>query len=315
MRELPRLGYGAANVGNLYRELDDEQAWAILDAAWQSGIRFFDTAPHYGLGLSERRLGAFLATKPRDQFIVSTKAGRSLIEVTNSAGITDIDNGFAVPADSVRHWDPSSDGIRKGLDESLDRLGLDRVDILFLHDPEKYDLESADREGYPALIALREEGAVDRVGVGSMAVETIVRAASNAGLDLLMVAGRLTIAEQPALGDYLPHVSRNKIELIAAGVFSSGLLASNSPGEGARYEYGKVPTPMLDRVNRIAAVCRDFDVDLPTAALQFPLRIVGVHSIVVGGSRPQQVVENAGHMQEHIPEEFWLALQERELIP
>lgn len=315
MRELPRLGYGAANVGNLYRELDDEQSWAILDAAWESGIRYFDTAPHYGLGLSERRLGSFLATKPRDQFIVSTKAGRSLIGVPNPKRLQDLENGFAVPADTVRRWDPSADGIRRGLEESLQRLGLDRVDILFLHDPEKYDLESANREAYPALMGLRDEGTVSRVGVGSMSVETIQRAAAYEGLDLLMVAGRLTIAEQPGLQNYLPHAVKNGIEVIAAGVFSSGLLSTSNPTEGARYEYGAVPAAVLERVRTIATVCRDFDIELPVAALQYALRVPAVRAVVVGGSRPEQVIENADRMHTAIPDEFWKALTERELIP
>lgn len=315
MLEIPRLGYGAANVGNLYRELDDDQAWAILDAAWESGIRYFDTAPHYGLGLSETRLGSFLGTKPREDFIVSTKAGRSLIEVPNPERLQDIDNGFAVPADMVRRWDPSADGIRRGLDESLERLGLDHVDILFLHDPEKYDLESADREAYPALIALRDEGTVNCVGVGSMSVETIERASSNGGLDLLMVAGRLTIAEQPGLETYLPDALRNGIELVAAGVFSSGLLASNNPADNARYEYGSAPPAVLERVRAIAAVCRDFGVDLSVAAIQFPFRVDAVRSVVVGGSRPEQVIQNASRLETDVPEELWHVLKERELIP
>ena len=156
------LSYGAANVGNLYRPLSDDQAHAVLEAAWNTGIRYFDTAPHYGLGLSERRLGDFLATKPRDEYIVSTKVGRLLR--ANPEGLRRLDtaNDFAVPADLKRVWDFSADGIHRSLDESLTRLGLDSIDILYLHDPEKYDLALGISAAIPALAALRDEG----LGVG-----------------------------------------------------------------------------------------------------------------------------------------------------
>lgn len=311
--ELPRLGYGAANIGNLYRELTDEQADAVLDAAWRSGVRYYDTAPHYGLGLSERRLGAFLATKPRTEFVISTKVGRLLRPVVNPSGSRDVANDFAVRADFERTWDLTADGIRRSLDESLERMGLDRVDILFLHDPEKHDLDAADREAYPAMIALREERLVSRVGVGSMSMDALTRAASYPGLDTLMIAGRLTLAER---GDsVVPLASANGMDIVAAGVFNSGLLATTTPGDESRYEYGAVPTPVLTRVRAIAAICQEFGVDLPTAALQYPLRLEPVRSVVVGGSRPEQLIENTARMAESIPEELWHRLADSELIP
>jgi D-threo-aldose 1-dehydrogenase len=158
--ELGRLGYGAANIGNLYRELSDEQAWAVLDAAWDSGVRYFDTAPHYGLGLSERRLGAFLRTKPRDEYVISTKVGRLLRPSPETADRLDIENLFAVPAAVKRVWDFSADGVRASLEESLERLGLQRVDVLFLHDPDEHDLHADLAIGIPAVTALRDEGLV-----------------------------------------------------------------------------------------------------------------------------------------------------------
>lgn len=315
MRDIPRLGYGAANLGNLYRAIDDDQAWEILEAAWRAGIRYFDTAPHYGLGLSERRLGAFLATKPRDEFVISTKAGRLLRPVANASGQFDLDNDFAVLADAERVWDPTAAGIRRSLDDSLERLGLDRVDILFLHDPERYDIESADRDAYPALLALRDEGLVESVGVGSMSIEALARAASTSGLGTHMVAGRLTLAEQPALGRVTAAAEANGAAVVAAGVFNSGLLASNTPAVHSRYEYGDVPLALLNRVRGIAAVCAEHGVDLPTAALQYPLRISPVQSVVVGGSRPAQVTENAARITTLIPEELWAQLAEQRLIP
>jgi len=162
------LSYGAANVGNLYRALSDEQAHAVLEAAWNAGIRYFDTAPHYGLGLSERRLGDFLATKPRREYKISSKVGRLLRANPEGRGRLDIENDFVVPADLTRAWDFSADGIRRSLDESLARLGLDSIDILYLHDPEKYDLALGISTAIPALAALRDEGLVAGIGVGSM---------------------------------------------------------------------------------------------------------------------------------------------------
>lgn len=313
MFELPRFGYGAANVGNLYRELDDDQAWAVLEAAWESGIRYYDTAPHYGLGLSERRLGAFLATKPRDEFVLSTKVGRLLRPVSNPSGLRDVANDFAVLADVERVWDFTAEGIRRSLEESLVRLGLDRVDILFLHDPEKYDLDAAEHSAYPALNALRDEGLVGKVGVGSMSVGALARAAETPGLDVLMIAGRLTLAEQ--LHGVLPVATTNNMTCVAAGVFNSGLLATNDPGGDERYEYGSVPSAVLARVQAIAGLCHEFGVELPTAALQYTLRLEPVRAVVVGGSRPEQVTENAERMRAHVPDELWQLLAEEKLIP
>jgi D-threo-aldose 1-dehydrogenase len=314
VRGLPAFGYGAANLGNLYRELSDEQCTAILEAAWQAGVRYFDTAPHYGLGLSERRLGAFLATKPRDEYVVSTKVGRLIVPNPAGAGTLDTANDFHVPADRRREWDFTADGIRRSLHESLERLGLDRVDVLFLHDPEKHDLDAADRLAYPALVALREEGLVDAVGVGSMSVAALARAARTPELDVLMIAGRLTLAEQPVAGDVLDACHANGIGIVAAGVFNSGLLAGAAPSAASRYEYGQTPPELLEKVRQIADVCERFGVDLPTAALHYPFTIEGVASVVVGGSRPEQLAQNVQKAAAGVPAELWHALRADGLI-
>ena len=198
MRDVGRHGYGAANVGNLYRAVTDDEAWQILDAAWECGIRYFDTAPHYGLGLSERRLGAFLATKPRHEFTVSTKVGRLLRPDPAGAGRMDDENDFVVPADLTRVWDFTADGVRRSLEESLERLGLDSVDIVYAHDPERFDLRRGLDDGLPALAKLRAEGLAEAVGVGSMSTEALRLSAASGVLDLLMVAGRFTLADQSA---------------------------------------------------------------------------------------------------------------------
>jgi D-threo-aldose 1-dehydrogenase len=315
MSEWGRLGFGAANIGNLHREVDDEQAHATLTAAWDAGMRYFDTAPHYGLGLSERRLGRFLATKARDEFVLSTKVGRLLRPAREATGLLDTAHDFAVPADLERVWDFSAGGIRASHRESLERLGLDRIDVLYLHDPEKHDLDAADREAYPALIALREEGLVERVGVGSMSVDALTRAARVPQLDVLMVAGRLTLAEQPALAEVVPLAVANSIDLVVASVFNSGLLASATPTSRGRYEYGAVPPELLAKVRRIAAVCADFGVPLPVAALQYPFRFAPVVDVVIGTDRPARVLENAEWLNRSIPPELWTALAAHGLIP
>ncbi|MEP6480148.1 MAG: aldo/keto reductase [Rhodoglobus sp.] len=313
--ELGPLGFGAANLGNLYREISDEQAWAALDAAWDAGIRYFDTAPHYGLGLSEKRLGAFLQTKPRNEFVISTKVGRLLRPNPDFDGQLDLENSFAVPAALTRVWDASEAGIRASHEESLERLGLDAVDILFLHDPDGYDIDSADATGYPALIDLRDRGVVRGVGIGSMNTAALTRAAKTPGLDLHMFAGRLTLAEQSVMPEATDAAIANAARIVAAGVYNSGILATNSPGADARYEYGGVPAEFLAHVTAIAAICAEHGVDLPTAALQYTLRVKPVASVVFGGARPEQITENARRMHETIPEQLWSALGEAGLIP
>ena len=314
MPQLPRLGYGAANLGNLFREVTDDQAWAILDAAWESGIRLYDTAPHYGLGLSERRLGAFLRTKPRDEFVLSTKAGRLIRPNPDDDGGLDLADDFHVPTTMRREWDFSADGIRASLDESLERLGLDRVDILYLHDPERHDLSLALREGFPALEQLRAEGAVDAVGIGSMVADALTAAVEQADLDVIMIAGRYTLLEQPAAEAVLPACHARGTGVVAASVFNSGLLAKDEPSRDDRYEYGRMPEELWGRLQRLVAVCRAHDVALPAAAVQFPLRDPAVRSVVVGGSRPEQLRRNAELMDAAIPAALWDDLAAEELI-
>jgi D-threo-aldose 1-dehydrogenase len=311
---LGRLGYGAANVGNLYREVSDEMALAALEAGWDSGIRYFDTAPHYGLGLSERRLGAFLRTKPRAEYVVSTKVGRLLRPNPEGAGGTDLAHDFAVPADLRRVWDFTADGIRRSLEESLLRLGLDAVDILFLHDPEEFDLAPALATGVPALAHLRAQGLIRAAGIGSKSTAALLAAVRTGELDLLMVAGRYTLLEQPAALEVLPECRARGVGVIAAAVFNSGVLARQVPAAGDRYEYGAIPDELLDRARRIAQLCAQFDVELPTAALQFALHDPAVVSVVVGGGRPEQVRANAARMGAPIPDQLWQALEDSELV-
>ena len=344
------LGIGGANVGNLFTAMTDDEARAVLGAAWDCGIRYFDTAPHYGLGLAERRLGAFLADKPREEYAVSTKVGRRL-EPRGTAGggargaagvgqprgtagggargaagvgqhsaetsdVFDEEGGFVVPADVKRVWDPSAAGVRRSLEESLQRLGLDRVDVLFLHDPDEYDdMEGSVRSAVPALVGLREEGLVRAVGIGSKSVAAHLAGVRAGGLDLLMVAGRYTLLEQPAAAELLPECRRRDVDIVVAGAFNSGLLSTANPGPGARYEYGDAPQEIIEKARRLAAICAEHEVELPVAALQFPLRERVVRSVVLGAVEPDHVRENVRRVSEPVPEELWEHLAAEGLMP
>jgi D-threo-aldose 1-dehydrogenase len=315
MPELGRFGFGGANLGNLFEPMTDDAAHELLEAAWDGGIRYFDTAPHYGLGLSERRLGAFLAGKPRAEYVVSTKAGRRLEASPGTAGRLD-DDLFAVPADVRRVWDFTADGLRRGLAESLERLGLDRVDVLFLHDPEASDdLDSALADGVPAAVGLRDEGLVDAVGVGSTSTAALLAGTRTGGLDLLMVAGRYTLLEQPAAAELLPECRERGVGVVVAGALNSGLLASPHPGPADRYEYGAVPDDVLARARRLADVCDGYGVELPAAALQFPLREDVVRSVVLGAASAAQLRETLRRAHSPVPDPLWGALTTQGLVP
>lgn len=308
------LGHGAADVGNLYRAMSDEQAHAVLEAAWDSGVRCFDTAPHYGLGLSERRLGEFLRAKRRGDYVLSTKVGRLLRPSPQTADRLDDEHQFAVPAALRRVWDVTADGVRRSLEESLARLGLDRVDVLYLHDPEEHDLQVALRSAVPALIELREQGLVTAVGVGSKSTGALLAGVRTGALDLVMVAGRYTLAEQPAAQELLPACVQAGVGVVAAAVYNSGLLAGPRPDAQARYEYGPVPAEVLSRVRAIEQVCVRYGVPLPVAALHHPLRHPSVRCVVVGAASAAQVRENAARLRTPVPDALWTELRERGLV-
>jgi D-threo-aldose 1-dehydrogenase len=295
--------------------MSDDDAHAMLEVAWEAGIRSFDTAPHYGLGLSERRLGAFLATKPRDEFVLSTKVGRLLIDNPGGGGGYDYENAFAVPDDLRRVWDFSADGVRRSLEDSLVRLGLDRVDVLYLHDPDEFDLESAIADGVPAAAALRDEGLVRAVGIGSKSVDALLAGLRTDALDLLMIAGRYTLLEQPALEDVIPEAAERGIGIVNAAVFNSGLLARSVPDTSSHYEYGTAPSAVLERARAIATVCTEHDVELPAAALQYTLRNPAVRTVVAGAASAAQLQQTVERMGTAIPEALWTDLRDRDLIP
>jgi D-threo-aldose 1-dehydrogenase len=237
------LGFGGAPIGNLYEPVPDEDAAAAVRTAWEGGVRYFDTAPHYGLGLSERRLGAALRDRPRDEFVISTKVGRLLVANPAPTGSDLAVGGFAVPDDLTRERDYSRDGVRRSLDASLDRLGLDRIDMVYIHDAEDH-MEQALREAVPALIELREQGVVGAIGAGMNFVAPLLRFVIEADVDAVMLAGRWTLADRT--GEPLVEACADReVSVVTAAPFNSGLLARPTPGENAYFDYGRAPDGWL----------------------------------------------------------------------
>lgn len=310
---LTTLGLGAAPAGNLYRAMTDEDAHATFEAAWDTGIRYFDTAPHYGLGLSERRLGAFLRTRQRDELVVSTKVGRLLVPSPETVHRKDPDI-FEVPAATRRVWDFSRDGVLRSLEASLERTGLDRVDVVYLHDPDEH-WEQAAHEALPALVELRDQGVVGAVGAGMNQSAMLTRFVRETDVDVVMCAGRFTLLEQAALADLLPAAAERGVAVVAAAAYNSGILAHDSPPSGATYDYAPAAAELLDRARRIAAVCAEHGVTLPQAALAYVRTHPAVVSTVVGLATPEQARQAGERAAVRVPAELWRALADVGLLP
>jgi len=314
LEKLGKLGYGVAQIGNLYREGTEQNAMDAVNAGWDAGIRYFDTAPHYGLGLSEQRLGRALRDKPRDEFIVSTKVGRELVPNPDFAGELDLDNGFAVPASLMRHPSYDYDGIRRTLEASLERLQLDRVDILYIHDPDAYDLHPMLDLALPAIERLRAEGMISAIGVGSKSVEALLRGVRDADLGVIMVAGRYTLLDQSAQDELFPECVARGVDVVLAAPFNSGILSRSSPTANGRFEYQSASDVLVHQAQQISEVCLRHGVELPAAALQFPLRHEAVVNVVAGASNTAQIEQNVAYMNQTTPEDMWSELLERDLI-
>lgn len=312
--EIPTLGLGCAQLGNLFRERSDDEVQRLLEAAWNAGIRHFDTAPHYGLGLSEMRLGRFLATKPRDEFVVSTKVGRLVRENPHWDGTSLDDQGFVVSARLHRVFDYTPDGVRASVEESLTRLGLDRVDILYVHDPERSGIPDATESALVTLAALRDQGVVSAIGTGSMGISALLASVATGLADVLMVANRYTMLDQSVAPDVLEACDRTGTGIVAAAVFNSGLLASR-PSNETTFDYADVPEEVLAKAQEIDRVCQTHGVELAAAAIQYPLLDRRVASVVVGADSPDQVRQNLGRLQAPVPSELWDDLAEQGLVP
>ena len=305
------LSFGAAGIGNLYTAVPPEQAAAAVDAAWDAGIRYFDTAPHYGIGLAERRLGEALRTRDRSQYTVSTKVGRLLEPLPAGAGGDDLANGFAVPATHRRVWDFSADGVRRSIEDSLGRLGLDRVDIAYLHDPDGHE-EEAFGQAYPALEQLRAEGVVGAIGAGMNQDAMLTRFLRDTDVDAVLCAGRLTLLDQSALAELVPTAAARGKSVVIGGVFNSGLLADPRPG--ARYDYTEAPRSLLDRALRMDAVTRRYGIPVRAAALHYPLLHPAVATVLVGTRSADEVRDAAEQLARTIPDDLWAELRAEGLL-
>ncbi|MCI0158760.1 aldo/keto reductase [Leifsonia shinshuensis] len=311
----PRVGLGCAQLGNLYTAMSDETALACVETAWDAGVRYFDTAPHYGLGLSERRLGAALRGRPRDAFTVSTKVGRLLERNLHPTGRDT--EGFEVPDDLVRRWDFSAAGITASVAGSQERLGLDRIDILLAHDPDLRPATHAQflAEGAPALEALRAVGRVGAVGVGTNSAEAAYEYVTSADLDVVMIAGRFNLLDHSALDGLLDECARRGISVVNVGAFASGVLANPTPSAASHFRYELASPEVLARVSAIAGVCAAFGTTLPRVALAFAASHPAVASVTLGASRPEHVRRNVQlAASPQPPAGVWGALAEAGLL-
>ena len=315
------LGFGTAPLGNLYRAVTDEEAHDALQAAWDAGCRYFDTAPLYGLGLSETRVGNFLRSKPRDEYVISTKAGR-LLKVCPPDRRTGIGKFFETPS-RQEVYDYSYDGVMRSFEASFERTGLDRFDILFCHDVDVFthgsrqasDARIAEfmKGGYYAMLSLRDQGVIKAFGGGINEADVCETLARRGDFDLFLLAGRYTLLEQAALDSFLPLCVERGIGIVLGGPYNSGILA-RGPSDDAQYNYANAPKEVIDRVRRIDAVCTRHGVKMIEAALNFPLRHPAVVSVIPGGQSAAEVRSNRDILGRDIPAGLWEALKAEGLM-
>jgi len=319
--EFTEIGFGTAPLGNLYRAISDEEADAVLQAAWAGGIRYFDTAPLYGLGLSETRLNRFLRGRPRDDYLLSTKVGR-LLRACPEQDRDGVGKWFDVPA-RQEVYDYSYDGVMRSIDFSLERLGVNRIDILFAHDLDVFNHGSQEQldaklnqlmeGGYKALLKLREQGVISAFGAGVNEWQSCQWMAERGDFDIFLLAGRYTLLEQEALQSFLPLAEARGIGIVIGGPYNSGILATGAR-KGAFYNYDPAPQSVLDTVTAIEAVCKKYDVRMLDAAFQFPLRHKMVLSVIPGGQGLAEMKGNLAAAHADIPAELWAELKAEGLM-
>lgn len=316
------LGFGTAPLGNLYKSISDEDARATLDAAWAGGVRYFDTAPLYGLGLSETRLNPFLRGKPRHEYVLSTKVGR-LMQHCAPEHRAGVGKWFDVPQ-RREHFDYSYDGIMRSFEHSFSRLGVDQIDILYVHDLCAFthgSKEASDTRieeffaarGYDAMISLRDQGLVKAIGGGVNEWEVCQKLAEQGDFDLFLLAGRYTLLEQAALETFLPLCEARGIGVVTGGPYNSGILATG-PRPGAYYNYDPAPQEILDRVAAIEAVCKSHNVRMVDAAFQFPLLHPAHVAVIPGGQGVSETEGNLKAAQASIPSALWADLKAKGLM-
>jgi D-threo-aldose 1-dehydrogenase len=312
---LTRLGLGGASIGGLFSPVSDQDAVGLVDHAWDLGIRTFDVAPLYGFGAAERRMGAALAGRPRDEFVLSTKVGRLIRAFESIPAGADVETGqdaFYPHEDPVAPvFDFSASGVRRSLEESLERMGLDRIDIALIHDPDDH-WAAAIGQAYPALARLREEGVIRAIGAGMNQSAMLARFAREGDFDVFLLAGRYTLLDQEALGELLPLCVEREIGILVGGVMNSGVLVDPRPG--STFNYAPAAPAILGRAARIAAICARHGVPLRAAAIQFPLAHPAVRSVIAGVRRIEHLDEYPELMRQSIPGDLWAELRSEGLI-
>ncbi|MET0700483.1 MAG: aldo/keto reductase [Mycobacterium sp.] len=308
------LGFGATAIGGMYTEVSEETAHDTVAAAWAQGLRYFDAAPQYGRGNGELRLGRGLAGYPRDQYVLSSKVGR-LLRADTPQHPDDYDTTGrpydAGAPDVATVYDYSRDGVLRSIEESLTRLGTDRLDIALVHDPDDY-VDEALATAFPALIELRDQKVVSAIGAGMNQTAALERFALESDPDLFLLAGRYTLLEQAALQSFLPLCVERGIAVVAGGVFNSGLLADAGPG--ARYNYDPAPPDLIARARLLADVCHRHDIPLKAAALQFPVAHPAIAAVLTGARSRAEITENITLFDQPIPAELWSDLKAEQLI-
>jgi len=315
-----RLGLGGAPLGNLFEAVGDGEARGLVEAAWASGCRSFDTAPHYGHGLSERRLGDALRSQPRDGFVLSSKVGRLLVP---DAAAPRAQQGYVDVLPFRQSWDFSAAGTRRSVEDSLQRLGLAWLDVAYVHDPDAAThganapkvLRQVLDETLPALRQLQHEGLVGAIGLGTNDVAVVLQVLAEADLDVLMLAGRYSLLDPSALPALLPQCTARGVRVALGGVFNSGILATGTRGGGATFNYAPAARPWLERTAQIEAVCDAFGVPLRAAALQFPLAHPAVDLVMLGARKVAEWEDAQAMLRHPVAPGFWTALRAQGLIP
>lgn len=316
--DVTAFGFGTAPVGNIFREIDEQTSDAMYQTAWDAGVRFYDTAPMYGHGLAELRTGQSLRWKDRDEYVLSSKVGRLLKPAARGS----IDFApWVNAAPFTSHFDYSYDGTMRSVEDSLQRMALERMDICFIHDIDVFtrgkdqpEVFAQAMDGcYKALDKLRSEGVVKAIGVGVNEWEVCYEALKQRDFDCFLLAGRYTLLEQGSLNDFLPLCEARGAAVVVGGGFNSGILATGAK-PGAKYNYSPAPQAIMDKVAKIESVCADHSVPLPAAALQFVVAHPAIPSFIAGTRTVDQLKQNLAWFSHPIPAEFWADLKAKGLL-
>jgi len=306
------FGFGGASMGNMYTVAHDDAAVRAIRSAHKAKVRYFDTAPMYGFGKSERLYGSVLKDQPRDSFVLSSKVGRLIVAgkptpESEDTCFVEIDNAYSI-------FDYSRDGVLRSLEESRKRLGIERIDIVYIHDPDVNDsFKQALEEAFPALADLKSQGIIGAIGAGMNQAEMLCEFAKNADFDCFLLAGRYTLLDQIALQELLPLCQQKNISIVIGGAYNSGILATGAV-EGAHYNYAPAPPEIMEKTRNIETVCARFNIPMKAAALQFPFGHPTVVSNIPGVKTKERFEENLSLFTHPIPAEFWAALKEEKLL-